>query len=286
MFYNPKEELILKKGQTLDTVSAKTKFSIFDYLEVCLEENTNHKGKYLRFRNMEMHCIEEIFSRGTMMCNAIMSRGYNNILFVGHYNDHQSHWMLDQFSGRMVDVMPSERVELFRQTFPDLNVMCQFIPVVMQSYGYDASFSVVRPPEEKYTGVMLPVHEKFGLDQRSLSCSVQYKHGITGWNLDAQKEDKFDAVVFLGVPMQYPEVGFEEDQVRERFAPFCTPDFEMIDIYYGANYENKWQNGEAKDFTPHIETAFTVRASWDEDFGGKEDRPEEFDIMDRMFSVY
>jgi len=83
--------------------------------------------------------------------------------------------------------------------------------------------------------------------------------------------------------MDDPEVGFEEDQVREIFAPYCTPSFEMVDVYYGSNYQNKWQNGEAKDFTPNIETAFTVRSSWDDDLSGES---EEFDIMDRMFSVY
>jgi len=109
---------------------------------------------------------------------------------------------------------------------------------------------------------------------------------MSGWTLDAEKEEKFDAVVFLGVPMSDPEVGFEEDQVRETFAPYCTPDFEMVDVYYGADYSSKWQNGESKDFTPHVETAFTLRASWDENFGGKYDCPEEFYTMDRMFTVY
>lgn len=284
MFYNPKDESILKDGTNLENVPSGSKHVHFNFLNSALKENTTRKGKYLRYSNDEVHCVEEIFSRGSMMCNAIMSRGYSNILFVNHHNDHQTHWILDKFSGRMVDVMPEERSDM--HTFPDLNVISQFIPLVCRVYGYDVSFSMTRSPEPKHSGVFSGVSEKFSLDQKSISCSSQYKHGISGWTLNAEKEEKFDAVVFLGVPMSDPEVGFEEDQVRETFAPYCTPDFEMVDIYYGASYLSKWQNGEAKDFTPHIETAFTIRASWDEDFGGKEDRPEEFDIMDRMFSVY
>tara|TARA_B100000497_G_C7646726_1_gene388902 strand:+ start:576 stop:1430 length:855 start_codon:yes stop_codon:yes gene_type:complete len=284
MFYNPKSESILKDGTILETVPSATKHAHFNFLNECLKEHTTHKGKYLRYTNDDVHCVEEIFSRGTMMCNAIMSRGYSNILFVGHYNDYQSHWVLDKFSDRMVDVMPEERSDM--QTFPDLNVISQFIPLVLRAYGYDATFSITRPPESKHTGVVVECYEKFSLQKKSLSCSSQYKHGVSGWTLDADKEEKFDAVVFLGVPMSDPEVGFEEDQVRETFAPYCTPDFEMVDLYYGAAYSNKWQNGESKDFTPHVETSFTARVSWDEYFGGKEDRPEEFDIMDRMFSVY
>lgn len=284
MFYNPKNESILREGTTLETVPSATKRAHFNFLHQSLKESTTHKGKYLRYTNDDVHCVEEIFSRGTMMCNAIMSRGYSNVLFVGHYNDHQSHWILEKFSERMVDVMPEERSQM--NSFPDLNVISQFIPVVMRAYGYESEFSVARPPEPKHTGVMVDVHNMFSLDKKSLSCSSQYRHGMTSWTLNAEKEEKFDAVVFLGVPMSDPEVGFEEDHVRETFAPYCTPDFEMVDIYYGASYAKKWQNGEPKDFTPQVETAFTARMSWDEDFGGKEDRPEEFDIMDRMFSVY
>jgi hypothetical protein len=284
MFYNPKEEHILKESRIVSSISSGLKTLQFNHINSNLKKLSTNKGKYVRYKNDELHIVEEVFSRGTMMCNAIMSCDYNNVLFVGHYNDFQTHWMLDKFADRMVDIMPEDRSNM--HTFPDLNIIAQFIPVVMRSFGYDLKFSLVRPPEPKYKGVMHGVYESFTLDERSISCSTQYKHGMSGWTLDADKEEKFDAVVFLGVPMSDPEVGFEEDQVRETFAPYCTPDFEMLDVYYGTDYSNKWQNGEEKDFTPHIETAFTVRVSWDEDFGGKYDYPEEFDIMDRMFSVY
>ena len=42
-------------------------------------------------------------------------------------------------------------------------------------------------------------------------------------------------------------IGFEEDQVREIFAPMCTEDFEMVDICYGLPSSVKWFNGEEKD---------------------------------------
>ena len=284
MFYNPKEETLLRDGETMSYMPSTSKSVLFNFLNDSLKQSTTRKGKYVRYKNEEVHSVEEAFSRGTMMCNALASRGYKNILFVGHYNDFQTHWMLDKFSGRMVDVMPEDRSGM--QTFPDLNIISQFVPLVMRAFAYDSKFSLVRPPEAKHKGVMHDSYEKFSLDQKSLSCSAQYKHGMPAWSMDAEKEDKFDAVVFLGVPMHDPEVGFEEDQVRETFAPYCTPDFEMVDIYYGANYPNKWQNGDKKDFTPHIETAFTVRVSWDDEFSGKYDNSEEFDIMDRMFSVY
>jgi len=282
MFYNPKNQSVLLDGEvsTIYTYGDLLASEVQSFLNL----STLHKGKYLRYKNHEINVVKEAFSRAPMMCNAIKSRGYTNVLFVGHYNDYQTHWMLDKFSGRMVDLMPEERSDM--QTFPDLNIVSQFVPLLWSAMKYEGDFAVVRPTEDKYQGVMHGMYDTFDVSSNALSCSGQYKHGMSGWTLDAEKEEKFDAVVFLGVPMSDPEVGFEEDQVRETFAPYCTPDFEMVDIYYGASYPSKWQNGEAKDFTPHIETAFTVRVSWDEDFGGKYDCPEEFDIMDRMFTVY
>ena len=288
MFYNPKDESILRDGEVSINFSETSKGRLVSALLAAIKGETTEQGKYLKYKNDEVNVIEEAFSRAPMMCNALASRGYKNILFVGHYNDHQTHWMLDKFASRMVDVLPPARENM--QTFPDLNIVAQFIPVLwrVMRFGWDdvnapMSFSVVRPPESKHQGTMHKIYDFMQVNSRALACSSQYKHGVSSWTLDASREEKFDAVVFLGVPMHDPEVGFEEEQVRETFAPYCTPDFEMVDVYYGSNYTNKWQNGTEKDFTPNIETAFTLRASWDDFLSGES---EEFDIMDRMFSVY
>lgn len=284
MFYKNKSEQILRDKNTLVEFFLSSKETLATSLNDFARKTTSSKGKYIRYKNNEVNVIEEAISRATMFCNAIVSRGHKRILFVGHYNDHQTHWMLDKFSDRLVDILPSEREDM--HSFPDLNIVAQFIPLIMHVAKYDVKFAFPRPPEEKHKGVMFDFYEKSGMGaaRYQLGCDAQYKHGISSWRLDVSKERRYDAVVFLGVPMADPEVGFEEDQVREIFAPWCTPDFEMIDIYYGAPSSIKWQNGEKKDSTPSIETAFSIRSSWDEDV--KEGRSEEFEIMDRMFSVY
>lgn len=121
--------------------------------------------------------------------------------------------------------------------------------------------------------------------ENSLGCPHQYKHGQTSWSLEGEHE-KFDAVVFLGVPMIDQSVGFEEDQVREIFAPMCTEDFEMVDIYYGLPSSVKWFNGEEKDNTTMVDVAFSVRSGWDYDVKTGGGRPEEYDIMKKMISVF
>jgi hypothetical protein len=283
MFYSTKDEFILRDGEVQSIITGSDKHQTVKSINSLMKFLTVHQGKYLRYKNSEVNVIEEAFSRGTMMCNAIMSRRYKNILFVGHYNDHQTHWMLDKFSGRMVDVFPPERDHM--QTFPDLNIVAQFVPYVFKTMEYDASFTVVRPPESKHKGVMHTIYEAVGMVQDSLSCSHQYKHGQTSWSLEGEHE-KFDAVVFLGVPMVDQGVGFEEDQVREIFAPMCTEDFEMVDIYYGLPSSVKWFNGEEKDNTTMVEVAFSVRSGWDDDVKTGGGRPEEYDIMSKMISVF
>lgn len=283
MFYSTKDESILRDGVTQSYFSGRTKHTMVQMINSMLKQDTVEKGKYLRYKNHEMNMVEESFSRATMFCNALMSRGYKNVLFVGHYNDHQTHWMLDKFAGRMLDVLPPEREDM--QTFPDLNIVAQFIPLVFKMMRYEASFSIPRPPESKHKGVMHSLYERVGMIENSLGCPHQYKHGQTSWSLEGEHE-KFDAVVFLGVPMIDQSVGFEEDQVREIFAPMCTEDFEMVDIYYGLPSSVKWFNGEEKDNTTMVDVAFSVRSGWDDDVKTGGGRPEEYDIMKNMISVF
>ena len=281
MFFSTREEAILVDGQTQKFVESPSKESMVRGLNDLLDSLTIRKGKYLRHKSFEINMSEEAASRAPMFCNALMSQGYKNILFVGHFNEGQTHWMLDQFAGRMIDIMPPERQEM--SSFPDMNIVAQFIPALMKQYGYDVNFSIQRPPESKYKGVMHKVYEELNLVENSVFSSQQYKHGQDSWTIEGEHE-KFDAVVFLGVPMQDQEIGFEEDQVREIFAPMCTPEFDMVDIYYGAPSAVKWFNGEEKDSKSMVDTAFSVRGQWDSTIS--EGRPEECDIMKNMIKVF
>jgi len=281
MFYNPKDEVILKDGQSQTFFPETEKVRLARFLNNQLKELTTVRGKYLRYKNLEIDMAEEALSRAPMFVNALMSCGYKNILFVGHFNDGQTHWMLDKFAGRMIDILPPEREGM--QSFPDMNIIAQFIPTLMKMYQYDCSFVIPRPPEDKYKGVMHEIYDINEMKENFMSCSQQYKHGHSSWTLEGEHE-KFDAVVFLGVPMEDQEVGFEESQVREIFAPYCAPEFDMVDIYYGAPSSVKWFNGEEKDSKTMVDTTFALRSNWDENMSTG--RPEEYDIMKSMIKVF
>jgi len=281
MFFKPQDETILVDGKTQKYVLGSEKEEHARHANALLKQFTTESGKYLRFKNHEVNVIEEAMSRAPMFCNALTSQGYKNILFVGHFNDGQTHWMLNQESGRMIDLIPSERHMM--EFFPDMNIVAQFIPLVMDTFGYECSFTVAHPPEMKHRGAMHRLYDLMGMGPHMQRCSNQYKHGHSSWTIEGEHE-KFDAVVFLGVPMQDQEVGFEEDQVREIFAPMCTPEFDMVDIYYGAPSPVKWVNGEEKDSTTMVDTSFALRSSWDEEMSSG--RQEECDIMHSMVKVF
>jgi hypothetical protein len=281
MFFSTQGESILTDGSTRNKVRGSRKEDIADAMNSHLKSITTKKGKYLRHASTEVNMSEEMLSRGAMFANALTSQGYKNILFVGHFNDGQTHWMLDKFAGRMIDLIPPEREHM--HSFPDMNIIAQSIPLVMKVYGYQVDFTVARPPESKYKGAMHSLYDMSGVTNKALECSHQYKHGQSSWTLDGDHE-KFDAVVFLGVPMEDQSVGFEEDQVREIFAPMCTPEFDMVDIYYGAPSPVKWFNGEEKDSKTMVDTAFALRSMWDNQMSSG--RPEECDIMHSMVKVF
>jgi len=140
MFFNPKLETILLSDGTQTHVTAEEKEDFARSLNAVFNRVTVGSGKYLRHKSSELNVSEEMISRGPMFCNALMSRGYKNILFVGHFNSGQSNWMLDEFAGRMIDLMPPERNGM--STFPDLNIVDQSIPTMMSMFDYDCEFTV------------------------------------------------------------------------------------------------------------------------------------------------
>lgn len=285
MFFNTKSETILRKPGLEQTVYGEEKSQLAADLNSVMKAWMNGEGTYVRWKDEDVNVVDEGLNRAPMFCNMLASRGYKNILFVGHHQASQSHWMLDEFAGRMVDIMPPERKGM--KTFPDLNVTSQFIPAWWKWAKYDASCTVVVPPSPSHQGAVHgAIYPTCGLEDNMMPSSKEYQHGCDGWSLNGSTSEPFDAVVFLGVPMAYPETGFEEDQVRETFAPYCTEDFDIVDIWYGRPTPKRWVNGDKKDSSESVEHAFAVRSTWDDDVKSQGGRPEEEMIMKGMVSIF
>ena len=283
MFFTLSNELINRDGEKYEFVYGQEKESMALGLNYMVGQEMNKVHKYLRFKNFEINAVEEALNRGPMFLNLLSLRGYKNILFVGHFNDDQPSWILDKFVGRVIDVQPPERAAL--QWTVDHNVAVQFLPIIHKLMNYKSKMTVCQPMEGQFRGIMHGLYNRTGVGGHMVPCNTQYRHGMTEphFSLLEQPEEKFDAVVFLGVP-KFNGDAFDEFQVRETFAPYCTEDFEMVDLYYGAPDNTKWRGGEPKSIEPEMAEVWVNRASWDEDV--KEGRPEEFEIMNRMINIF
>lgn len=74
MFFNDKDEIILKDGNTESFIRGTTKLKLSQALNSVAKSATVKQGKYLRYKNDELNVIEEALNRAPMFCNALMSR--------------------------------------------------------------------------------------------------------------------------------------------------------------------------------------------------------------------
>ena len=287
MFYSQKNELILRDlnedGSALyQFVYGGEKELLASELSTQLKTILHDEGKYLAYNNGDVSTIDEVLNRVPMFLNMLKHRGYKNILYVGHFNDGQYRWILDQYADRVLDVLPPERSGL--GSIVDPNIIVQYLPLLHKAFNYRGDFKVARPTRSKHRGILHSLYNQNGLQGHMLQASSQYSHGNLDWSIEST-ENKFDAVVFLGCP-KYDNEAFSEREVRAQFAPHCTPDFELVDLYYGAPDAGKWVGGEKKSTTSEIDVAFTTRSQWDSEIQDGGGRPEEVENFRRMLTVF
>lgn len=288
MFFNLLNELILRDttdGHLYQYVYGEEKEAIARKLNGQIEQQKRDHNIALHHRNAENNTVEEALNRAPMFLNAIKNRGYKNILFVGHVNQHQSAWVVPHDLDRIVDVLPPERSK--HTSIVDHNIVLQFLPLVMKMYGYKGEFSYTSPDENRFRGLIHTLYDLNGLRPHMVKTVGQYRHGISAEELQLGLDpaERYDAVVFLGVP-KLNEEDFTAEQVREVFAPYCTEDFEMVDLWYSVSGKGRFEGAEEKDNSVDLDVAWTTRAQWEENFQGEGGRPEELEIFKRMMSIY
>ena len=287
MFFNLLNETILRdvteEGTVLQYVLGKEKETIARTVNGQIESDLQMNGDYLLHKNAETNTVEEALNRAPTFINFLKHRGYKNILFVGHYNTGQYQWILESRMDRVVDVQPPERSNM--TTMVDPNIVLQFLPLVFKMYGYKGDFGVIKPRESRFRGILHSLYQQNGLTPNYVESSVQYRHGMSSTDVQFEQGKKFDAVVFLGVP-KHEGQDFTAETVRETFSSVLTDNAEMIDLYYAANTDGKFVGADKTDHKQDWDSAFNMRTLWDEIVQENGGRPEEYEIMNRMISVY
>lgn len=287
MFFNLLDETILREVTEEKSLSqfvlGTEKEQIARKLNGQISADLKLTGDYLQHKNEEVNTVEEALNRAPMFINFLKHRGYKNILFVGHYNTGQYQWTLESRMDRVVDVQPLERSNM--NTMIDPNIVLQFLPLVYKMYGYKGDFGVVRPQESRFRGIMHSLYSQNGLGANVVESTKQYRHGMLSSDIQFASDKKYDAVVFLGVP-KHEGKDFAHKRVADAFSGLLAEAAEFVDLYYSASDAGKFTNADKKEHKPDWDAAFNMRAIWDESVQGDHGRPEEYEIMNRMISVY
>lgn len=303
MFYKDDQETIISRTDThgdavLTFISKEDKLESYRILNSRIVNCIEDQGLVLTYKNKAVHMVAEAMNRVPMYCNALTSRGYHNILFVGHFWTGQYEWILERSTinprTTMYDQFPPERDG--SNWYPDIHILLQFIPIFMKQWKYHPEVSIVRPPEPRHKGIIHHLYNKYKVAENLVTCNQQYQMGMgpdeiafDGWD----PENKYDALVFLGVPRKHGTESFTMQQVKDTFGHMLTPNAEIVDIWN--QYDNVQSSTGLRFFMDHrayglenrstLSEVFHCRSTWD-----KETRNQgigaEFDFMKRFLKFY
>ena len=290
MFYRPINELIVKTTRDDNNSSTGTyihkehKKNQWGKLNYLMTGETKKNDIELRWKDLYSHTVNNVFNYCPMVLNYLSLKGYKKILFVGHYNSGQKSWVMDRKSDR--NIYPTPSYHSLKTTMVDPNVWLQFLPIVRMAYGYtNFEMHTLSPPESRHRKLMNALYKRYEIDL--VPCSQQYKHGRS-IDIDIPPDTKYDAVVFAGVPKETEDTSFSLHHVKSVFAPYCTKDFEFIDLCYQDPDVDKYIQGAVQSNEEHLNEVFVTRSIWDDKFreSEDEDRATEYAILDGTISSY
>ena len=225
----------------------------------------------LRWKDRWSHTVNDVFNYCPMFLNYLAIKGYKKILFVGHYNRAQKSWTINRKIDRVIHETPSYH---FRDdTMVDPNVWLQFLPIVRMAYGYtNFDMHTLVPPEARHRGLMNALYRRYECDL--LNCNKQYKKGKVNLEIDRLPDTRYDCVVLAGVPKNDPDEDLTHHHIRAEFAGYCTENFDLVDLRYGAQ---PLQSGVSEPNEYYLNDVFAIRNIWDDRF--REEAPEDKNIQ-------
>tara|TARA_A200000159_G_C7290013_1_gene325316 strand:- start:120 stop:1019 length:900 start_codon:yes stop_codon:yes gene_type:complete len=297
MIYRAVNELVADSNRR-DNVSHgryihnETKKNAWGKLNYFLGGEKRKNDVDVHFQDSWSHTVSDVFNYCPMILNYLTLRGYANILFVGHFNVAQKKWCMPRGTDRDIFRTPSHKAE--ETTMVDPNIWIQFLPLVHQAYkyyspqGYDMRIHTVVPPESRHRGILHAVYKRYELDL--IPITKQYKHSQNALVdiTTIQNHKLYDCVVFAGVPKETEDTSFSHHHIRSKFAPLCTPDFDIVDLNYQVRDEAKHIEGARIENTDYLNEVFAIRNIWDDHFRAlpEEDKGIEYQILDNIISTY
>lgn len=255
MFIPDLEYIIDQSGDSYSNhkiVTANQKKELLEKLHLFMKEYVTQIDDRVRYEQV----LEKMLSLCPIVLNAIANRGYENVLFVGHY---------DQGKSRSWNKA-------------GLNVLLQLLPVVHKEYGLQFNLETLRPKSRKNLGAIWYLYEQFGVP--SLQLNRQYEHGekVLVKDIEGRSGDKYDAIVFLNVPNNETSVA----TLRTVWKKFCVDGFDIIDIN-----TDQGEREIGKNIHTDLVKAFSLRSESDRGYPDESNwKPELFEELKESVRVY
>lgn len=255
MQYNLDVEYVIDNTSHL-TVSPRQKRDLHKKLYSIMEEYLTRIDDRVRFDKG----LEQMLAVSPILLNVIANRNPKNVLFVGHYEQGKNrNWNRD-----------------------NLNILSQLMPVIHQEYGFNFDMHILKPNNQKNLGALWNLYDQFDLS--TMEFNKQYVHGdkVLIKDVKGQPDEKFDTVVFAGVPHFERFTGVSLQKVWDRW---CKPDFELIDIYEGGGSEERFIDREhCKYIAQDVSKAFILRS--ENDRQESDQKRELYRRVERSVKVY
>jgi len=290
MYYRANNELIVsssrdENGESIsrfvDKDKKKNQWGKLNYL---ITSEIKKHDLHTRYKDFHSHTVNEVFNYCPMILNYIALCGYKKVLFVGHFNAAQRSWTFPRKSDRSLYPTPSFRST--EDTMVDPHIWAQFLPIVRMAYGYDFEMHTLVPPESRHRQLMHALYKRYEIDL--VPCTNQYKHGREVDFTPPPSEDKYDCIVFAGVPKENELNSFHHDEVGRVFGRHMTNQFDVIDLNYQDPDDTKFVGGPIRPNSEWLHECFALRGVWDENFRAisSADRKIEYSMLDTMINVH
>ena len=246
-------------------VSQEAKMGLKMILDRGFDQYKTDHNPSLGIQKNNIPVSNSVLTRLPVMINVIAGRGYKNVLFVGYYNEEVvDSWMNETTMEVSQHSIPYEARNISH--ICKFNLSYQLIPVIQKYYGYDFKMTVLQPPAQKNRGVLKYLYNATGVS--TTPANKQYKFGSESTILEQPLGDdqyKYDAIIFGGMIKKYPDTSFTVEDIKREWAPYCTPDFEIVDVVYQARDFLRFTDRDQmiKDIEPQITKAFSARAETD-----------------------
>lgn len=280
LFHNKYEEKILTRtddGEYNIIKVHRKKMALRQRLQSVMNNLIETNEYTVNFGDNTVNVYDEILNLVTLLCNFISSQKVEKVLFVGHFESSNTRWTTGKHSHVRTDVV-------------DMNVLSQFIPIILKEYNYNIDVSVVKPLQSRHNGLITDLYEEFGIN--IIRSTWQYEHGMNLTELrNVTPTNDFDCAVFAGVKMRENCQSFQLSQVTDCFGRLLTDDCKIIDMNKDSHKELRFLHDHNNRYghLGGVNEVFETRKAWDKDVyleRNQEVNQKLYDFLDDFISMH